>query len=655
MQVDEERVPKEVTEKEANPDAALKSADPDAVNKLADQPRALDAATGAVDAGTSSLYTSDGAQEEAVKDEQDGREGQLTSLVEDVVAELTADSSVSAATVKPEPSLSESTLSLPPVEESTSTPEPESVAPAAAAKKKASSTVKKESSSSSTTSKSKKSTSPSKKASSSAHPEASFSRRTVKIEETPLSPAAAPVEDEEEEDTTLYCICQRQADDVEGGMIMCDRCDQWYHYRCMGITEADVELVDQFICPPCHEVTGESTTYKAACAREGCRRAALREFSKYCSDRCGGLAMARKLEKLGVKVERDRKALGVWEADRRVEVARKTEAFIRRTEKWGEEGGEWQRAMAQLNGGLGGAGLGVADAFALMVSDRKGGLEPRVNGVPNGVTKPAANGWESPLPEPNGASTAPSAHSDSKTASSATDLISIDEQLTTINRQLRAVELEESSIGTRLDRLDLRRALFHLVFDRVYNLPPANSSNRVADEDEEMPDSPPKKSKKKKGSSKSKSSDASDVRCGYDQRLHWDDAAFDSWASTEPGRSILANEAALDGSLDEEPEGGSNRVVCGTAKRKCRRHTDWTRLFELALDAERAPLVEESLRKLGDMKMELSGRKARLEVERVTVGEMSEEGERRKRKREEERDRDLAIAFAAQGTRRGAV
>lgn len=31
------------------------------------------------------------------------------------------------------------------------------------------------------------------------------------------------------------------------------RCDEWYHTQCVDMPELEVDLVDQFICPPCVE------------------------------------------------------------------------------------------------------------------------------------------------------------------------------------------------------------------------------------------------------------------------------------------------------------------------------------------------------------------------------------------------------------------
>ncbi len=75
-------------------------------------------------------------------------------------------------------------------------------------------------------------------------------------------------------DTRLYCMCETLYDD-ERIMVACDkyvrhtmsgrarelkrliyRCDEWYHPPCVGLKEPDVELVDKFFCPKCHQ--GES-------------------------------------------------------------------------------------------------------------------------------------------------------------------------------------------------------------------------------------------------------------------------------------------------------------------------------------------------------------------------------------------------------------
>jgi len=56
----------------------------------------------------------------------------------------------------------------------------------------------------------------------------------------------------------------------------------------VGLKEPDVELVDKFFCPKCHQVDPSLvTSYKPVCARPECTHAARPPLSKYCSDQCG--------------------------------------------------------------------------------------------------------------------------------------------------------------------------------------------------------------------------------------------------------------------------------------------------------------------------------------------------------------------------------
>lgn len=77
--------------------------------------------------------------------------------------------------------------------------------------------------------------------------------------------------EEEKEDDKLYCVCKTKYDE-DRFMIACDRyvfsqplfmnllsyhqsCDEWYHTQCVHMPDLEVDLVDQFICPPCVEST----------------------------------------------------------------------------------------------------------------------------------------------------------------------------------------------------------------------------------------------------------------------------------------------------------------------------------------------------------------------------------------------------------------
>ena len=282
--------------------------------------------------------------------------------------------------------------------------------------------------------------------------------------------------------------------------------------------------------------------------------------------------------------------------------------------------------------------IGLAEAYAMMVKEEE--ETKQATSAPNGAA------------QPNGTSTF--SHFTDHNEASSLSLIAIDEQLSLITRQLTHLDVSKSLLNSRLDRLDLRSTLLHIVSDRVPTLSPISSSFTTADadaeeDDEEMPETS-KKSKKKSSKSKTKSSaDTSGPRCGYDQRLHWDDATFDAWAHTSPGSSILAHDLPLDGSLDDVQDGG---FICALPKRKCRRHLDWSNLCELALDAEKSSLNADS-RVLTQRKLVLVDKKQKLDVEREAVKELIAKERERETRRREQRDRDVAMRMANEGTRRG--
>ena len=51
-------------------------------------------------------------------------------------------------------------------------------------------------------------------------------------------------------DEILYCIC-RKPYDIPRFMIACDRCDQWFHGECIGISEKEGEFIDLYFCDDC--------------------------------------------------------------------------------------------------------------------------------------------------------------------------------------------------------------------------------------------------------------------------------------------------------------------------------------------------------------------------------------------------------------------
>jgi len=80
-------------------------------------------------------------------------------------------------------------------------------------------------------------------------------------------------------------------------MIGCDRCDEWFHPRCVSLSDHEVEQIDVYVCPSCRKQNPHlQITRKTICRRQGCFKSSRRQASKYCSDECGVLAMAALVE-----------------------------------------------------------------------------------------------------------------------------------------------------------------------------------------------------------------------------------------------------------------------------------------------------------------------------------------------------------------------
>ncbi|KAJ1032358.1 hypothetical protein NDA18_001844 [Ustilago nuda] len=55
--------------------------------------------------------------------------------------------------------------------------------------------------------------------------------------------------DDEEEDDKEYCICRGKDDGTF--MISCERCNEWYHTKCIGITQKAAKKLEEYICEAC--------------------------------------------------------------------------------------------------------------------------------------------------------------------------------------------------------------------------------------------------------------------------------------------------------------------------------------------------------------------------------------------------------------------
>ncbi|XP_063816886.1 nucleosome-remodeling factor subunit BPTF isoform X2 [Pseudophryne corroboree] len=56
----------------------------------------------------------------------------------------------------------------------------------------------------------------------------------------------------------LYCICRTPYDDSQF-YIGCDRCQNWFHGRCVGILQSEAEHIDEYVCPECQSTEDAMT------------------------------------------------------------------------------------------------------------------------------------------------------------------------------------------------------------------------------------------------------------------------------------------------------------------------------------------------------------------------------------------------------------
>lgn len=106
----------------------------------------------------------------------------------------------------------------------------------------------------------------------------------------------------------VYCVCKKP--DNGELMVGCDGCDDWFHFKCMRLSENYRHLVESFICPYCAVgITGPGpkengeypkTLWKRKCRLPECY-VSCASNSKYCSEEHGNLYMQGLLERMQVK------------------------------------------------------------------------------------------------------------------------------------------------------------------------------------------------------------------------------------------------------------------------------------------------------------------------------------------------------------------
>jgi hypothetical protein len=66
-------------------------------------------------------------------------------------------------------------------------------------------------------------------------------------------------------DGTVYCMCLQAHD--QDYFISCDRCGDWCHVKCVGMTIAAARAAKSWCCPLCWAVTGDKGPLTAASER----------------------------------------------------------------------------------------------------------------------------------------------------------------------------------------------------------------------------------------------------------------------------------------------------------------------------------------------------------------------------------------------------
>lgn len=167
------------------------------------------------------------------------------------------------------------------------------------------------------------------------------------------------------------------------------------------------------------------------------------------------------------------------------------------------------------------------------------------------------------------------------------------EALDRLQNELGELLDRRQEVSTRLDLAENRLKLLQLADDRIAILPPITVEEVAAP-------SKKAKAKGKGGSSSAKPTDGAasvktQPRCGYDDRLSWDDERFEDWMSSENGRQMLDGIVGLDGRLIETDsiasEDDGRPTICGLARRRCKRHADWHMLRTEDFDIEKVSQV----------------------------------------------------------------
>ncbi|KAL8969286.1 MAG: hypothetical protein Q9183_002073, partial [Haloplaca sp. 2 TL-2023] len=422
---------------------------------------------------------------------------------------------------------------------------------------------------------------------------------------TPQRSPSIAADDDDDEDG-VFCICR--GPDNHTWMIACDGpCEDWFHGRCIGMTEKEGELIEKYYCPNCTEAGDGETMWKRMCRLDDCRRPARvngEKKSKYCSDEHGAEYMKRntlkqeeeEIEKkaaVGLPTippkSKGRKTNNSFAFDGSSDPAPMPDTSEPTVTKEADEPLD-PKFQSQLRGGI----LRREELRALVTSVddlsgfRKLGdavLTPPPTAAPGNETKPPTDVQTEAVP-PGPTEAISMAHHIPYTPAEASHLADLTAKKDALRAQKKAC--------------DDRETLFTLVRERAKVVL------------EEM---------------KKKDKSLKDI-CGFDARLVWTDEEFDIWRASPEGRKALHEEkklaapTALDVPEEMAPhlhraqvngdDGGQAAATNGEQhagqeefgkgvcpKKRCERHKAWVKLQQTDI-AFAKDEVRQKLKKLDE-------------------------------------------------------
>ncbi|KAL8994792.1 MAG: hypothetical protein Q9169_005328 [Polycauliona sp. 2 TL-2023] len=325
---------------------------------------------------------------------------------------------------------------------------------------------------------------------------------------TPQRSSSIANDDEDEDEDGVFCICR--GPDNHTWMIACDGpCEDWFHGKCINMTEKEGDLIEKYYCPNCAEAGKGETLWKRMCRLEGCIRPARingTRKSKYCCDEHGCEYMKREaLKKVdetkppkavtsdttGVIVKKGRQTNNSF-ADAALvnedDVQPQAPEMSPQPVKKEGDAAQRQESEGRLRGGL----LQPAELKAL-VSDVKDVSEFHKLG--NGLPSPPKDA------EP--------------------DDITMEDAPSSYNSQIPYNSTESAMLQTLTTRKDGLRARKKMLDDRdTFLVLVRERAKTVLDQ-----------LKKKEGNIKE--------MCGFDARLIWSDEEFEIWRNSTEGVSVF--------------------------------------------------------------------------------------------------------------------